>query len=479
MGGSAGVAGVGGSESSTGGVGGGGGGGSGGTNSVCAAGWVMCDSLCIDPERDLKFCGASDDCSGENRGRHCADREQCVDGHCPGAWQEPEELATDGQNMGGLVLAMNDAGNAVIGWSNLLFNANPNVWGGYYSIEAGWSTQVVDDWVEGEDLRLVIDSAGNATLVWVDLYFYLRSAHYVAGSGWQETTGPLASAADATDVAMDGSGAALVVWADADGLWANRHAPDAGWGSTGQPVQQEPGGTAPRIAMNPSGDTLVVWSQEEEELERLWSSHTDAGGTWTTPEPIQDTPASYLRVADLAIDVVGNGLAVWDEDQRTRVWVNRFSAGMGWQGAELLDATAVDASAPRVAMDADGNAIAVWLRTDDATQKVWASRYTLASGWGSPELISGTAASCDDPRIAVGASGDAVAVWNQSDPAQAVAGWSNRFTPGVGWADPEFVSFDTGKAWSLDVGVDANGNAIAVWDNDRDEVWVNHSKRPQ
>lgn len=259
-------------------------------------------------------------------------------------------------------------------------------------------------------MRLAIDPAGNATLVWTDLYADLRSAHFVVGLGWQEPTRPLASDAETPDVAMDASGTALVVWGESDGLWSSRHALVDGWGS---PAQLAPGATHPRIAMNPSGDTLVVWSQVEEEQERLWSSYADAGGTWAPPEPLQDTPASSVRVADVAIDVLGNAVAVWDEDDHTSVWVNRFSAGMGWEGAELLDATAVEASSPQVAMDADGSAIAVWLRMDGATQQVWASRYTLDSGWENPELISAATASCDDPRIAVGASGDAVAVRNE------------------------------------------------------------------
>ena len=43
----------------------------------CRAGLVNCDGTCIDPKNDRNYCGASDDCTGDNTGAVCADGEVC------------------------------------------------------------------------------------------------------------------------------------------------------------------------------------------------------------------------------------------------------------------------------------------------------------------------------------------------------------------------------------------------------------------
>ncbi|MDH5671786.1 MAG: MopE-related protein [Myxococcales bacterium] len=48
----------------------------------CDDGWVDCQGGCIDPRTNADFCGASDDCAGENGGSKCAAGTTCVAGTC-------------------------------------------------------------------------------------------------------------------------------------------------------------------------------------------------------------------------------------------------------------------------------------------------------------------------------------------------------------------------------------------------------------
>jgi hypothetical protein len=43
---------------------------------------VGCDGVCIEPETDDSYCGATDFCEGSDQGDECVDGEQCVDGSC-------------------------------------------------------------------------------------------------------------------------------------------------------------------------------------------------------------------------------------------------------------------------------------------------------------------------------------------------------------------------------------------------------------
>jgi hypothetical protein len=54
----------------------------GGCSLVCPTGLVACDGLCIEPETDPTFCGASANCAGVNAGEACGRREACITGAC-------------------------------------------------------------------------------------------------------------------------------------------------------------------------------------------------------------------------------------------------------------------------------------------------------------------------------------------------------------------------------------------------------------
>src|SRR5690606_17711706 len=49
---------------------------------TCSGGEVKCNDSCIDPLVNDTFCGASGNCSGNNRGTPCANDEACESGVC-------------------------------------------------------------------------------------------------------------------------------------------------------------------------------------------------------------------------------------------------------------------------------------------------------------------------------------------------------------------------------------------------------------
>ena len=135
-----------------------------------------------------------------------------------------------------------------------------------------------------------------------------------------------------------------------------------------------------------------------------------------------------------------------------------------------------------MAVDAWGNATAVWNQHDGVRVNVWSSRYTPGGGWGTTILIEspdGAGPLCPggtagNPRVAVDPQGN-VTVWHQYDCEQYnIRG--NRYTFDVGWGTPVFVETQAGDARDVEVAVDAQGNATAVWnqyDGVRVNIWAN------
>lgn len=110
---------------------------------------------------------------------------------------------------------------------------------------------------------------------------------------------------------------------------------------------------------------------------------------WGIAAPIQskDYWEQYLMEADspqLAVDTAGNAVAVWrqlDGDGRHHIYSNRYVAGSGWltagpiQSKEYWEQYYAEADSPQVAIDSDGNAVAVWRQLDnDGRHHVYSNR---------------------------------------------------------------------------------------------------------
>ena len=130
-----------------------------------------------------------------------------------------------------------------------------------------------------------------------------------------------------------------------------------------------------------------------------------------------------------------------------------------WQGAALIETdNAGSASGPQIAIDANGNALAVWRQYDGTRYNIWVNRYTAGSGWGVAALIeTDNAGDALDPQIAIDANGNALAVWVQHDGTRENI-WANRYTAGSGWGMAALIETDnTGDATEPQIAIDANG----------------------
>ena len=121
----------------------------------------------------------------------------------------------------------------------------------------------------------------------------------------------------------------------------------------------------------------------------------------------------------VAVDASGNAVAVWSQlgaTARSSISASRFVPGSGWGAATLLETDDGEAWNPQVAVDASGNAIAVWNQSDGTRFDVWANRYIPGAGWGTANLLeTDNAGHAGSPQVAVSPAGQAVAVWHQSN----------------------------------------------------------------
>ncbi len=237
--------------------------------------------------------------------------------------------------------------------------------------------------------------------------------------------------------------------------------------------------SGPQVAFDTSGNAVAVWFQSDGTNGRIWASWYVPTQGWATPELI--SPAMVTSaVPRVGADSSGNAIAVWRQQTGLfGAWANRYTQGTGWGTAEDIGAidTAAGDFAIEVAVNPDGDAMSVWHQGDGVRKNIWANRFTSVGGWQTAELIeSDDAGGVQWPRVAIDPNGDAVAVWEQSDGTRTNI-WANQYVAGLGWATAKRIETeDLGDASRAQVAVDPDGNAIAVWyqhDGTRFNVWAN------
>lgn len=202
--------------------------------------------------------------------------------------------------------------------------------------------------------------------------------------------------------------------------------------------------------------------------------------SWNVAELIETYDAGGVANPQIAIDIFGTAIAVWaqSDDTRDNIWANRYTPGGGWSTAELIETdNASSAGKPQVAFDSSGNAFAVWKQSDGTRDNIWANRYTADSGWGTAELIElNDAGDASLPQVALDATGSAIAIWSQYDGLRTSI-WANRYTVSGGWGIANFLdSDDTGNASGPQIAIEPAGNAFAVWQQSNDTfttIWAN------
>lgn len=291
---------------------------------------------------------------------------------------------------------------------------------------------------------------------------------------WQTEQSIESSGGDALvpQIAFDSNGNALAVWHQRtgtyDNIYANTFSPDNGWG-TAELIESDDSGHAknPQIAFDQSGNAITVWSQSDGTRQNILAKPYTAESGWGTAELIESDDNGHALSPQIAIDANGNAIAVWHQfdGSRYNILANRYTPVSGWGTAEPIDINnGYNAGNAQIDFDSNGNAMVVWYQGNGSANSIYANRYTSGSGWGTAELIESNDGDAGVPQIAFDHQGNAIAVWNQDNGVEDSI-YSNTYTVGSGWGTAELIeSDDAGRTRSPQIAMSYNGDAMAVWE---------------
>jgi hypothetical protein len=358
------------------------------------------------------------------------------------------------------------------------------------SVATGWQGPPTPLHADGSGLGLSIpalawNGAGQAITAWSQSGV-VGGARYVSASGWQARVSVSGSSATSSNiepaVAMNGSGQAVTVWLEAGSVeyrvQASIFTPAGGWSVPATlSTSDDTRGFVPKIAVDGQGNAVAAWVQRASAFSpwQLFASRYDAAGaTWSSAQRLDSDsigePTDNLQVA---MNAAGDAFVLWPAPTAVpgtySLWARRLPAGAAWDVPALVDAAVYGPPEQRIAVDAGGNAMAVFKKTDNASFPIiWSSRFdALGAAWGASSAVSiNNVSRSTSPQIAFDATGQAVAVWVQWDGTQDLV-LSRRHTAASGWGTVQQVAAGASNRVSEpSLAVNAGGTAVVAWRQD-------------
>ena len=237
---------------------------------------------------------------------------------------------------------MDSAGNALVVWEQYdVPTTDYKIWANRYTLRGGWG------------LSQTIQTVGS------------RNASNV-------------------QIAMDPLGNGFAIWTHSNtsgsNIWVNRYTAGSGWGAVEkmQGVDITGGVGSPQIVMDASGNAFAAWPQYNGRVDDIWAKHYAIGTGWGAAQKIDTEDLGDARFPQLALDPLGNAFAVWyqHDGSRYNIWANYYTAGRNWGIAEKLETENFgDATNPQIAMDDLGNALAVWYQYDGTRSNIQSNTF--------------------------------------------------------------------------------------------------------
>ena len=389
-------------------------------------------------------------------------------------WSEIQEIP-DSQNQTILKTSLDDFGNILI----LLTSDHRR-----FSI-AKFSD---DSWNEPEELPVGADPGylsdftftiapnGNSMLVWSAMETYrtihhIHAAQFNSNGGWGEIK-EVESFSDVSSASIqakyDGNNL-LVVWRNEEdagfSLWSSYYISNDNLWSTEEPVGNSGFAGEHYLQFTSNGKFVLFWRDDNNMLLSRWSD----GQNWEKPIQLNlaQTTGSSIAI-DLLSDSTGNLFAIWGMDQE--VCSCRINND---QTIGLPDCVDVDTDGWRIksAINRKGDIFITFIKLDEnSNYSLYGIRYSPNVGWDQPQALENHTGSVMSNQIRFDDKDNAILVWDreysQTAGSNQISIYTKKYNVLSGWEDEIQLwgsSFQRGHNAEPKIAVDSTGNAFCVW----------------
>ena len=331
-------------------------------------------------------------------------------------WLAPKNLSVSG-NAGELKVRVDASGDAFAVWAR-----SGTVQAAQRPAAGTWSAaqDISGSCIAAQAVQLAVSPAGGAVAVWEcpkGGNTIVQASTRGRGGNWgpPHDLSRAGQDAHAPQVALDKAGDALAVWARSNGtdviVQATFRRRNGAW----LPAEDVSGAgfdvDRPDVALDAGGNGFAVWQSSGSIIE---AATRTVAGSWSAPQPLSSP--GYAERPQVGVDSAGEAVAVWSfHSANVRVEAAVRRAGGSWAPAQTLSSPGADALQPQVDVNPRGNAIAAWVSFDGRTSVIQTTSRSRGGAWSAVQDISPRSPDLGAPRIALDAAGDAVAVWRGLD----------------------------------------------------------------
>ncbi|MCA8951987.1 MAG: hypothetical protein KDE27_20930 [Planctomycetes bacterium] len=232
---------------------------------------------------------------------------------------------------------------------------------------------------------------------------------------------------------------------------------------------------APKVAIAPTGDAIVVWVQYDGSRNRIFVATRD-GGTWTYPADLNAAISNGTTDAgDCSVAMLPNGDAVvaWEQFDGSfyQIYKSERHAGVWSHPANLADnisPNGQNAQDPFVATAGNGEIVIAYRQYDGSRYRTMKSEFRNAvwsHATSSSDAISPATQHADTISVAMADNGDTLIVWRQLDGSH-YQSFKSEYRSGS-WVHPanltDNISPNGQNAYGVKVAMAPNGAATIVW----------------
>lgn len=176
----------------------------------------------------------------------------------------------------------------------------------------------------------------------------------------------------------------------------------------------------PQVAVDQLGNTIAVWTRSDGANLRIQTASRTPTGAWTAAQNVSDAGRD-ASAPDVAFDGSGNALAVWTQASgvNRRVQAAFRPAGGTFGSSIAVSPAGGDADEPTLSFDQAGRSLVVWDRWDGTALRVQAVVRSSGAGgtFGAVQTLSDAGRDGFEPKVDAGPAVDAngVVVWTRSD----------------------------------------------------------------
>jgi hypothetical protein len=316
------------------------------------------------------------------------------------AWSSPTTLSTGASDASQPSVVIHSNGDVTAAWlENNIIYASSLPQGG------SWSTPVSLSNVSNtaSNPKLGIDSSGNVTALWIESN-EIESASLPFGGSWSAETSPISgTGALIPSLAVDSSGNAVAVWVRNGYIESSTRLTFSGsWSNVS--ILSNANSSNPHVAISNFGTAIAVWHSVVSGADVIVSDIlTVSNNTWAASKNVFTLTASFFHnYPKVAIDANGNAIVAWFRYnlvntyayQNVQVMTSSLpQSAAAWQvlPTQLSNFGIANPANLKLKLkfDSSGNALAVWMNSfDGETYIVEYSRQQFGNSWSSSSFAS-------------------------------------------------------------------------------------------